>query len=277
MSVECSLEKALDKKLIAESFSRAATSYDQVAHLQRLIGDALLAQFPWKNALALADFCADNVIVDLGCGTGYFLPKLQSFSPSSILLGVDLAQGMVSYAKGKFPQCEFVVADMDSLPLQTSSCAMIYSSLAVQWSTNLESVLANAYQALLPGGVFMFSTLLDGTLTELAASWQAADNYQHVNSFLTLRELEQKLESAGYADVCVQQQQVVLQYDDVRELTNELKKLGAHNLNPNRAHGMTGKAAIRAFKCAYETFRVNDQLPASYQVAYVYLRKPLCS
>lgn len=263
----------LDKKLVAESFSRAATSYDKVAHLQCRVGEALISRYPWQSSHALETHCRANTIVDLGCGTGHFLPILQNLSPTSSLVAMDLAIGMVNYAREKAPSNTFLVADMDLLPFRQDSVAMIYSSLAVQWSANLTSVLNNAYQALIPGGIFMFTTLLDGTLRELSASWQVADSYRHVNQFLSLEKVEAIVRGSSFSAIDIQNESVELQYADVRELTNELKKLGAHNVNPDRAHGMTGKSTIRAFKQAYESFRKDGVLPASYEVAYIYVRK----
>ena len=63
-------EANLDKRLIADSFSRAATSYDQVAHLQRQVGERLLSKYPWQNNHPLSELCSDKTIIDLGCGTG---------------------------------------------------------------------------------------------------------------------------------------------------------------------------------------------------------------
>ncbi|MCP5207537.1 MAG: malonyl-ACP O-methyltransferase BioC [Hahellaceae bacterium] len=268
-----SVDVRLDKKLVAESFSRAAASYDQVAHLQCQVGEELLGRYPWHNNNSLAEICHANTIVDLGCGTGHFLPILQRMNPASTVVAMDLAVGMVTYAREKCPTGAYVVADMDQLPIKQSTVAMIYSSLAVQWSADLAAVLKNAYEALIPGGIFMFTTLLDGTLRELSASWQAADNYRHVNQFLSSGEVETLIAASPFSLTEIQKQSVELQYADVRELTNELKKLGAHNVNPDRAHGMTGKSAIRAFKQAYEGFRKDGVLPASYEVAYIYLRK----
>ena len=57
-------------------------------------------------------------------------------------------------------------------------------------------------------------------------------------------------------------------------LVDELKALGAHNLNPGRPDGLTGRARIRALVEAYEHFRQAAGLPATYQVVYGVLRRP---
>ncbi|MCF5602730.1 malonyl-[acyl-carrier protein] O-methyltransferase BioC, partial [Pseudomonas syringae] len=65
----------------------------------------------------------------------------------------------------------------------------------------------------------------------------------------------------------------VLHYPDVRSLTHELKALGAHNLNPGRPDGLTGRERILGMVQAYERFRQEAGLPATYQVVYAVLEK----
>lgn len=65
----------------------------------------------------------------------------------------------------------------------------------------------------------------------------------------------------------------MLHFADLRELTRSLKDIGAHNLNPGRPDGLTGRARIRALVEAYEQFRQPEGLPAAYQVVYGILRK----
>jgi malonyl-CoA O-methyltransferase len=68
-------------------------------------------------------------------------------------------------------------------------------------------------------------------------------------------------------------QPYVLQYQQLTELTRELKALGANNRNPGRPGGLTGRARLRALTQAYEDFRQADgSLPATYQVAQVILQ-----
>ena len=58
------------------------------------------------------------------------------------------------------------------------------------------------------------------------------------------------------------------------DLTRELKALGAHNINAGKPGGLTGRKKIEAFKQAYEQFRRDDALPASYEVFYVLVQAP---
>lgn len=254
-----------DKRQIAASFSRAAGSYDAVAALQRKVGIQLLAQLP--EAMSVQRW------LDLGCGTGFFSRELAGRYPSACGSALDIAQGMLVHARELGGAQYFIGGDAECLPLASGTQQLIFSSLAVQWCADFAAVLAEAQRVLLPGGVFAFSSLCVGTLQELRDSWQTVDGMVHVNRFRPLQEYQRLCDASGFADVQLQRQAEVLHFDDVRQLTHELKALGAHNLNPGRPGGLTGRARIRALVEAYEQRREPQGLPATYQVVYGVLRK----
>tara|TARA_R110001592_G_scaffold298362_1_gene569036 strand:- start:33414 stop:34217 length:804 start_codon:yes stop_codon:yes gene_type:complete len=265
-------EAMLDKQRVAESFSRAAATYDHAAAFQRSAGNNLLARLPGDMR--------PNDIVDLGAGTGYFTRALaQRFAVP--VVGLDLAEGMLRFAR----QCSgpeilnthprWVVADAEALPLRTGSQDLIFSSLAVQWCPDLACVLRDAWRAIRPGGCLAFNTLVDGTLFELQRAWQAVDGFVHVNRFMPENALRDLLGAAGFGSWHCEMETHVLHYAQLAELTRELKALGAHNLNVGRPGGLTGRTRLRALTQAYDTFRQTKGLPATYQVAQVLMFKEL--
>jgi len=255
-----------DKRQVAASFSKAASSYDSVAQLQRTVGSELMSRLP-------ADLVPRHWL-DLGSGTGYFSRVLAQKLPGSEGIALDVAEGMLRYARELPGAQHYVVGDAEHLPLADDHFDLIFSSLAVQWCSDFARVLAEARRVLKPGGVFGFASLCVGTLYELRDSWQAADGMVHVNRF---REFEAYRTLCADSGLHVRSLHVlphVLHYPDVRSLTHELKALGAHNINPGRPGGLTGRARIQALMTAYEAFRQDKGLPATYQVVYAVLEKP---
>lgn len=258
-------EVAIDKRRVAESFGRAAPSYDQAAAFQRQVGAHLLARLPGRFA--------PQTIVDLGCGTGYFSRALAERYRQPVV-GLDLAEGMLRFARSQpGPVRDWVVADAEALPLRPGSQDLIFSSLALQWCPDLGRALREASLALRPGGCLALSTLVEGTLTELQQAWQAVDGFVHVNRFMPLADLQGLLAAAGFGRWHCEIEEHVLHYEQLSALTQELKALGAHNLNPGRPGGLTGRARLRALTQAYEGFRQPAGLPATYQVAQILLFK----
>ncbi|WP_150601861.1 malonyl-ACP O-methyltransferase BioC [Pseudomonas fluorescens] len=256
-----------DKRQVAASFSRAAASYDSVAELQRDVGTQLLQRLP-------ADFVPSRWL-DLGCGTGYFSRALAGRFAHGQGLGLDIAEGMLDHARPLGGAEHFIAGDAERLPLRDSTCDLIFSSLAVQWCGNFDAVLSEAFRVLKPGGIFAFASLCVGTLVELRDSWRQVDGLVHVNRFREFARYQQLCAASGLSTVSLENQAHVLHYPDVRSLTHELKALGAHNLNPGRPGGLTGRARILGLVEAYEQFRRASGLPATYQVVYAVLEKPV--
>lgn len=259
---------ALDKRRVAQSFSRAATSYDSVAELQRAVGHQLLQQLA-REGLPAAVTSASARILDLGCGTGYFTAQLNERFAQAEIIGLDIAEGMLGVARQRCPQVQqWVCGDAEQLPLQSASVDLVFSSLAIQWCEQLPRLFAELQRVLKPGGLLAFSTLGPDTLRELRAAWQSVDTYVHVNRFTPAEQLHSGLVASGMELLHWQEELRQLGYGRLQELTRELKALGAHNSNAGQPRGLTGRHKLAQFKQAYEAFRQDGLLPASYQVYY---------
>ncbi len=255
-----------DKRQVAASFSRAAASYDSVAELQRRVGNQLLVRLPAS--------LQPRRWLDLGSGTGHFTRALAERYASSEGLAVDIAEGMLRHARLQGGAAYFIAGDAEALPLQSESVDLLFSSLALQWCGDFPRVLNEALRVLRPGGVLAFSSLCVGTLQELRDSWLRVDGLVHVNRFRHFEDYQQLCAASGLQVLTLQREAEVLHFPDLRSLTASLKDLGAHNLNPGRPGGLTGRARLRALIEAYEGFRQPCGLPATYQVVYGVLHKP---
>ena len=257
----------VDKADVAMSFSRAATAYDSVARLQRDVGSQLL--------LSLDRFAADpGIILDLGCGTGSIYPELQHRFPAAHYIGLDLASGMVNYARDRCPDdCDWVVADAEAIPLASESVNLVFSSLAIQWCYRPEHLFAELARILRPGGFCVFTSLGPGTLRELRGAWAAVDAHQHVNHFLQASQLQDAARKIPGIQLDTHSQDYRMEYQRVRDLLAELKTLGAHNMNRSRPAGLTGRRALQGMLLAYEEWREDGVLPATYDVIFGVLEK----
>ncbi|RLQ22174.1 malonyl-[acyl-carrier protein] O-methyltransferase BioC [Seongchinamella sediminis] len=255
------------KSDVALSFSRAAPRYDSVAMLQRDVGTALLDQLDRLEQ-------TPATVLDLGSGTGYFCPELRGRFPAAAYIGLDLAEGMVRYAREHHPGAEaWLVGDAEALPLASHSVDLIFSSLALQWCHRSDLLFAELARVLRPGGRCVFSTLGPQTLRELRAAWAAVDQHQHVNRFLPLEVLQQSLRQQDGLALQVGEQAYRMEYARVGELLNELKTLGAHNVNRDRPAGLGHRRVLQGMMRAYEDWREEGMLPATYQVYFGLLEK----
>lgn len=254
----------MNKQDIARSFSRAANTYDGYAELQKKVGNQLLSSIP--NTA--------TKVLDLGCGTGFFTQKIQQQCQSAHIVGLDLAPGMVEYCNQHHSNvADWVCGDAENLPFEDNTFDVIFSSLAIQWCHDFSRVLSEARRVLKPNGVFLFSTLGPKTLFELRNAWSKVDDFQHVNQFIAVKTLQQKVIRGGFSETQLQVKYEIQTYQAVKELTTELKNLGAHNVTQGRNKHLTGRQRIQGLLSAYEVHRHNGLLPATYEVIYGVLVK----
>lgn len=258
----------IDKQRVAQSFSRASRYYDDQAQFQRQVGEQLLSLLPSAHG---------GRVLDLGAGTGAFTLPVMEHTGASQMLAVDIAQGMNEYARQRLgvpAGVQWLTADAEQLPLADQSVAMIFSNLSLQWCFQLQQLTQSLSRVLCDGGELWFSSLDPGTLFELSESWKAVDDYQHVNRFLPSKQVLEAFSAAGLSLIKHQQEQRVLLFDQPMDVMRQLKGIGAHNVNADARHALTGAGRLRQMQKAYRQFRTEQgHYPASYQISYYGFRK----
>jgi len=212
-----------------------------------------------------------RVILDLGCGTGAQTDMLLRWYPKSTVIGLDFALPMLSRTatQGRWlkrPLC--VCGDMEQLPIQSATVDLICSNFAFQWANDLPQLFTECLRVLKPGGLLMFSTLGSDTLKELRYAWSTVDQSPHVSPFIDMHDIGDSVLHSGFLEPVMDVDQMCLTYATVDQLMYDLKHLGAHNASHQQHWGLTGKARMQAMREAYEKFRQEDVLPASYEVVY---------
>ena len=263
-----------DKQLVRASFERAADSYDAAAVLQREVADRMAERLDYIKL-------QPEVILDAGSGTGYGSAELRRRYPDARVVELDLAHAMLCASREKQragqgmlsrlfkPQQPWqVCADVERLPLADNSVDMIWSSLTIQWLNLPDAVFAEFQRVLKPGGMVLFATLGPDTLFELRAAFGAADGRNHVNQFIDMHDLGDAMLTSGMSEPVMDMEKIVMTYASAREVMQDLKSIGAHNVTAGRSRGLLGKHAWQRVCDAYEGYRRDGQLPATYEVLY---------
>ncbi|WP_018402403.1 malonyl-ACP O-methyltransferase BioC [Marinobacter gelidimuriae] len=255
------------KQAVASDFGCASASYEGAARLQRQMGDAMLATIAQPVPQGAT-------VVDLGCGTGWYTRQLaQRFGAHTV--GVDLAPGMLAYAKALGPETiQWLEADAERLPLADQSVDLIYSNLMIQWCHNPQGVLRECLRVLRPGGQLRVSTLLLGTLQELQQAWTLADPHQkHVNGFISAVDFAattvEILPAAHWRS-----QMITLDYPTSMALMNELRQLGAGYKDIQRRKTATAPGRLKQM-CQNYPQQPGGGIVASYHAGWLEWRKPL--
>jgi malonyl-CoA O-methyltransferase len=254
----------IDKAQTRRSFAHAANTYDRAAALQREVGTQLLERLDLVKLQPAR-------ILDLGCGTGDLTEALLRRYRKAGVVALDIALPMAQRSRrrgGWFRKPTAVCADAEQLPFADHSFELLVSNLMLQWCQDLDRTFAEFRRVLAPGGLLLFTTFGPDTLKELRHSWRQVDDRTHVNAFIDMHDIGDALLRAGLAQPVMDVERMAVTYEDVRGLMRDLKELGAHNVTAGRNHALTGPRKLQGMIAAYEQFRHEGRLPASYEVVH---------
>jgi SAM-dependent methyltransferase len=98
----------------------------------------------------------EGLVLDAGCGTGWWLERLaREGVASSRLVGVDLLAERARMARERIPGGRVIEGDVRSLPLEAGHCSlvMLFTVLSAMASPeDVRSALGEARRVLAPGG-----------------------------------------------------------------------------------------------------------------------------
>lgn len=254
----------IESALIRRSFDAAATSYDAHAVIQREVADRLLERLVMMKI-------EPRLVVDLGAGTGYCARHLERRYRKADVLLIDLAPGMLKEArrhKGWRSRQRYATAQANALPLADASADLVFSSLTFQWCDNLEACFRECRRVLKPGGLLLFSSLGPDTLKELRAAYAQVDEKPHVNQFTDMHIVGDSLIRAGFASPVLEREDLIATYSKVVDLMRDLQGIGAVNLHRERPRHLSGRAHLTKVISAYECFRRDGVLPATYELVF---------
>jgi malonyl-CoA O-methyltransferase len=253
-----------DTTKVQRTFDAAADTYDEHAVLQLEVAQRLLSGLEWLKV-------SPHTILDLGAGTGQPTGELIKLYPAAKVVALDLSPAMLrrTRKRGRWLKRPAVVCGhSQQLPLADASIDMVFSSLSLQWCDQPEKAFAEIRRVLRPDGVVLFSTFGPDTLKELRSSWETVDGNHHVHAFLDMHDIGDIIVQAGLQEPVMQREVITLTYDSVRAVMKDLKYIGASNALQTRSRGLLGRHRFEQVEQAYEQWRVEGRLPASYEVVY---------
>ncbi len=260
---------------VRRAFDRAADHYEQYAVLQNEVCNRLLEKLEIVKI-------TPEFILDAGAGTGTAIPTLFERYKKAQIVALDLSENMLDKSArhgGLFRSPHLVCADIENLPFADNSFDLIFSSLSMQWCNDLNAALLEARRVLKPGGLFVFSTFGPDTLKELRHSWSEVDDVNHVNQFIDMHDIGDALLQDGFAEPVMEAEVMTVTYHSVDEIMHDLKAIGANvtadtSRRKQSNKGLTGRSVLQTVRQAYESFRCDDLLPASYEIVYGHAWKP---
>jgi len=267
--------QVFDQARVRRAFDNAAENYEQFAVLQNEVCKRLLEKLEIVKI-------SPEFILDAGSGTGSAIPTLFERYKKAQIVALDLSENMLNKSGehgGFFRSPHLVCADIEHLPFADHSFDLVYSSLSMQWCNDLNAVLMQARRVLKPGGLFVFTTFGPDTLKELRHSWGKIDDVNHVNQFVDMHDIGDALLLDGFAEPVMEAEIMTVTYDSVDEIMHDLKAIGANVTaesarDKQKVRGLAAKSILHTVRHAYEQFRQDGLLPATYEIIYGHAWKP---
>ena len=260
---------ALESRWVRRSFDRAAPTFDAAAVLFTEVRENLLERLQLTKL-------EPRVVLDAGAGTGHGSRALKRRYPGALVVALDSSPQMLKAAgrqQSWLRKFERVCADAELLPLADGSVDLIVSNLMLPWC-NPEAALTEFRRVLAPRGLLSFSAFGPDTLRELRSAWGQVDSHSHVHQFIDMHDLGDALVRNRFAAPVLDVERFTLRYLDVRKVAADLKATGARNATAGRAKGLTSPRKFAAMQAAYEQFRQEGRLPATYEVVFAHAWVP---
>ena len=248
----------MDKRLIAERFSKAAHTYGKEACIQYQIAQrmiSLLDQVKGTKQL--------NKIFEFGCGTGNYSQMLYNQFKPSIMSINDLCEEMINRCKEVLDtKVDYIVGDAETLELPTNN-DLITSCSTIQWFDNPMTFFDRSTEQLSADGYLAFTTFGKNNMQEIRETTGEGLSY------LTLEEICQSL--SNQYEVIHADEQIIEQYfDDPKQVLRHLKETGVTGISNQR---WTPRILIQFCEAYGKLFTTVQGVRLTYHPIYIIAKK----
>jgi len=140
-------------------------------------------------------------ILDVGCAGGYMANKVNYIFPKSKITGIDVYKESIDYAKKKYPNINFIVADAHKLPFKDNTFDMVICYETIEHVVNPKKVLAEIKRVMKKNGKAL--VVMDSGSPLFRGVWYVWENTKgkvwkgaHLHPFHHT-ELEKVIKSVG--------------------------------------------------------------------------------
>lgn len=109
-----------------------------------------------EKIVAFANIVQDEVILDVGAGTGVLIPYFLKYNPKKII-ACDLSKRMLNYLKQQFPEVETYLMDIRDLPLPNAYIDVAFLNAVWPNIGDKPGALKNLYRMLKDNGRIIIS------------------------------------------------------------------------------------------------------------------------
>lgn len=251
----------INEKDIAHRFSKAAKQYNSIASIQRVIAEQALINLPHR---------LQGQALDIGCGTGIHTQAL--YRKGATATGVDIAEGMLAFARKKYSDPIFIQGSAIDLPFSENTFSTVFSSMALQWVSDTGLAAKQIARVLKKGGVAELAIMVAGSFDELKTARKVAQLAQADTVMPTAAQWGYSFKQSGLSLKRVITKDYVDMHSDIMSLLRSVKGVGAGATG--RKQPPLNRRDIKKLAMAYfNASGVESKLPLTYRVSHFRLEK----
>ncbi len=207
-----------------------------------------------------------EMILDVSHYAGHTYSSLQQLYPKSECIHVSAVEAIA--------ESNHVIANNEKLPFENASVDLIVSHLSFDWQSDLMMCFKEFARVLKKDGLLIFSMYGPGTLQELRYAFSQVSEHPHVHAFFDMHDIGDWLMQSGLTEPVMVKEMLTLRYATLDLLFKDLRQSASQNTLFDRARGLMGKQCWQKMLKAYEVFRENGKLPATFEIAFGHAWKP---
>jgi ubiquinone/menaquinone biosynthesis C-methylase UbiE len=109
-----------------------------------------------EKIVAQGNIIKEDVVLDVGSGTGILIPMIRKYGPSQIY-ACDLSEKMLEQLKKNYPEVETIRADIKDLALPDSNVDVVFINACYPNIVDKETTFKNIARIIKPGGRMVIS------------------------------------------------------------------------------------------------------------------------
>ena len=156
-----------------------------------------------QNIKIVKEFIKEKTkILDIGCGTGNFLNKIEKIDKKLKLVGTDRSEEMIKIAKNKFKNINFFLTSADNLPFENNYFDLITIIDAFYYFKNKDRVIFECHRTLKTGAhLFIYIPSIDAFSSRLLIKFSKCFPTEMESKHLRFVELKNVTEKYGFSIV----------------------------------------------------------------------------
>lgn len=252
------------KSPIAARFSSAASTYHQLAWIQRRVAERLME-------LLIPDGMPARIL-EIGCGTGVLTEILSRAFPASKIDAVDISAAMTVRARTNLAgnkMINWIVADARQLP-ESIKYPLIASNCAIHWIAPLDLLISKLSALLEHNGRLALALMVRGTLTELNATRNRIAPHKSPRLELPDEQHVRLAIDKAHFKLCAEKSETIRQeYPSAPEMLRQLHDLGLTGGNSMPGNDLLTRSELSRLISDYAGhYKSQDGVYASYRVLY---------